>query len=70
MMTTYTCQLQQPATRTAKDAKYIQFTMTKGTICHHSHLQNRSTACTKPRARYPLQSQNKNKSYTTVPLLL
>ena len=46
----------------AKDAKYIQFTKTKGTIRHHLHLQNHYTACTKTRARNPLQSQKKNKT--------
>ena len=48
----------------AKDAKYIQFTKMKGMICHHLHLQNHYTACTKTRARNPLQSQKKNKSNT------
>ena len=65
-MTTYKCQLQQPATRKATDAKYIQFTKTKGTIYHHLHLKNRYTACTKPRTRNPPQSQNKNKSKTKI----
>ena len=49
---------------TAKDAKYVTFTKTKQKICHHLHLQDRYTACTKPIARNPPPSQNKNKSNT------
>ena len=46
----------------AKDAKYIQFTRTKGTICHHLHLQNRHKVCTSSGTSNALQSQNKSKS--------